>query len=102
VISTAFKTSYRILRREKLYAFINIFGLSLAMACALILGLYLLGELTYDRHFEGYEDVYRIETEMNVEGSATSWALSAPTLGLLLMPSTIRNCLESAGLKLLG
>ena len=41
----------RMLRREKLYAAINIAGLSLGIACCLILGLFLRSELTYDQHY---------------------------------------------------
>ena len=44
------KITLRNLYREKMYAFINIFGLSIAIACCIILGLYLRSELTYDRH----------------------------------------------------
>ncbi len=44
---------FRNLGRERLYAAINIVGLALGLASSLILGLYLRGELTYDRHLEG-------------------------------------------------
>ncbi len=44
---------FRNLARERLYAAINIVGLALGLASCLILGLFLRGELTYDRHLEG-------------------------------------------------
>ena len=40
--------------------------ISLAVACCLILALYLRGELTYDRHFEGHENIYRIVEEFGI------------------------------------
>ena len=54
---------FRNLRRERLYAVINIAGLALGVASCLILGLFLKSELTYDRHFEGHERIYRLENE---------------------------------------
>ena len=49
----------RTLQREKLYAAINIAGLSLGVACCLLLGLFLWSELTYDRHFINHDHIYR-------------------------------------------
>jgi putative ABC transport system permease protein len=49
------KATWRTLYREKAYALINLCGLSLAIACSLILGLYLRSELTYDRHNTRYK-----------------------------------------------
>ena len=50
----------RTLRREKLYAAINIAGLSLGVASSLLLGSFLWSELTYDRHFSNHENIYRV------------------------------------------
>ncbi len=58
--ASALKISFRTLYREKRYALINIAGLALAIACTIILGLYLRSELTYDRHWEGHENIYRV------------------------------------------
>ena len=59
---------FRNLRRERLYAAINIAGLALGIACCLILGLFLKSELTYDRHFTGYEHIYRVVNEFTTGG----------------------------------
>jgi putative ABC transport system permease protein len=78
------KVVLRKLRREKLYAFINLAGLSLAVACALILALYLRSELTYDRHFEGNENIYRIVEEFENRGQLDAFARTGASLGYLL------------------
>ena len=49
------KIALRKLYREKLYAAINVAGLSLGIACCVILGLYLRSELTYDQHNLNYK-----------------------------------------------
>jgi putative ABC transport system permease protein len=78
------KVVLRKLRREKLYAFINLAGLSLAVACCLILALYLRSELTYDRHFEGHENIYRIVEEFENRGQLDAFARTGATLGYLV------------------
>jgi putative ABC transport system permease protein len=46
--------------RERSHALINLAGLAVGFACSLVLGLFLYGEMTYDRHFAGHEHVYRM------------------------------------------
>jgi putative ABC transport system permease protein len=48
----------RNLLRNRVYTAINLFGLSLGFAAALLIALYVRDELSYDRFFPGYRDVY--------------------------------------------
>ena len=57
-------TTLRSLRRDWVYALINIAGLGLGVSCFLILGLYLASELTYDHHVPNHENVYRVAVEL--------------------------------------
>lgn len=75
---------FRKLHREKLYAFINLAGLSLAVACCLILGLYLQDELTYDRHFANHENIYRVVDEFDNRGQLDAFATTGRPLGYLM------------------
>ncbi len=61
----------RNLDRERLYAGINIAGLALGIACCLVLGLFLKSELSYDRHFEGYQNIYRVVNEVTTATTDT-------------------------------
>jgi putative ABC transport system permease protein len=70
----------RTLQREKLYAAINIAGLSLGVACCLLLGLFLWSELTYDRHFNNYQNIYRVVNEFSVAGSHDRFAVTSRAL----------------------
>lgn len=54
------RTSFRVLTKNKFYAGISIAGLSVAMASALFMMLYLQEEWSYDRFNEKPEEVYRI------------------------------------------
>lgn len=58
-----FKIAFRNLIRTKVYSFINIFGLSLGVACCLLLSLYVRDEFGYDRHHQRLNDLYRIDTQ---------------------------------------
>ncbi|MGD9158062.1 MAG: FtsX-like permease family protein [Desulfobacteraceae bacterium] len=78
------KITIRNLYREKMYALINIAGLSLAIACCLILGLYLRSELTYDRHNPKHRQIYRVVNEFNINGKSDSMARTSQLLGPML------------------
>lgn len=78
------KIALRNLYREKRYALINIAGLALAIACCIVLALYLRSELSYDRHNENHEKIYRIANKFNIGGSEDRFAVTSPVLGQML------------------
>ncbi|MDY6984228.1 MAG: ABC transporter permease, partial [Pseudomonadota bacterium] len=84
MFGSAFKISLRTLYREKRYAAINIAGLSLAIACITVLALYLRSELTYDRHYEGHENIFRLENEFMTAGNTDTFAITSQMAGPLL------------------
>src|SRR5262249_6851339 len=75
---------WRNLRREKLYAAINIAGLSLGIACCLILGQFLRKEFTYDRYNLQYKQIYRVVNEFTTGGSTEQFAVTSQMLGPML------------------
>ncbi|OEK03841.1 hypothetical protein BFP97_12000 [Roseivirga sp. 4D4] len=60
MLKNYFKISFRNMLRHKVYASINIAGLSVGITCFLLIFLYLQNELSYDRYHEDAEDVYRV------------------------------------------
>ncbi|HEX9829549.1 MAG TPA: ABC transporter permease, partial [Bacteroidota bacterium] len=56
------KVALRNLARHKLFAFINIFGLSLGIACGVIIMLYVQSELSFDESFTKKDNLYRVLT----------------------------------------
>src|SRR6478752_5325389 len=75
---------FRNLRRERLYAAINIAGLALGIACCLILGLFLKSELTYDQHLKGHEHIYRAVNEFTTGGANDKFAFTSNALGPMM------------------
>jgi putative ABC transport system permease protein len=54
------KTALRLLVRNKVYSIINILGLSIGLACAMLIILYVKDEVSYDRFHTGVDHIYRI------------------------------------------
>ena len=84
----------RTFRRERLYAAINIAGLALGVASCLILGLFLKSELTYDRHYQGHENMYRVVNEFTTAGKTETFAITSDALGPMIAaeyPAVIKS-----------
>jgi putative ABC transport system permease protein len=54
----------RSMMRNKTYSLINILGLSVGLACCLMLSLYILDEASYDRHHQDVNDLYQVTSIM--------------------------------------
>ncbi len=54
-------TALRNVARHKLYSFINIAGLTVGLACAIFIILFVKDQLSYDRWIPGTENLYRVE-----------------------------------------
>ncbi|HXR82818.1 MAG TPA: ABC transporter permease, partial [Hanamia sp.] len=60
----------RNIQRNKIYSFINIAGLSLGLAAAMLIILYVKDEVSYDRFQKNFDNTYRITfTMLNKDGS---------------------------------
>ncbi len=57
----------RTLRRHKGYAFINILGLAVGLACCLLIGQYVLHEWSFDRYHEHADRTFRLVFEEHGE-----------------------------------
>ncbi|MFC2151817.1 ABC transporter permease [Bacteroidota bacterium] len=64
-----FKVSIRNLIRNKTYSFINIMGLSIGMACSILIFLFIIDELSYDKYHNNSENIYRIGIDANLNGT---------------------------------
>jgi putative ABC transport system permease protein len=65
-----FKTAFRNLIKNKIYSIINIAGLSMGLACAMLILLYTKDEVSYDRFLPNVNNIYRIVSKhLNPDGS---------------------------------
>lgn len=58
----------RNIKKHKGYSFINIFGLAIGMACCLLISLWVLDELSYDKFHMNAPYLYRVEQNQNFSG----------------------------------
>jgi len=73
------KIAFRILRKHSGYSLINIAGLSIGMACSILILMWVTDELGFDKFHENAENLYLVANHMQV-GSNT-WYTSPPALG---------------------
>jgi len=59
-----FLTTYRIIRRSKIYTLINLIGLSTGLGIFILVYLYLEFEYGFDQHFIKANNIYRVTTDM--------------------------------------
>lgn len=72
--------------RNKVYFLINLLGLAIGITSSIIILLFVLDELSYDRHNEHFRDIYRICIRGKIQGTEIEAALSNAPLG-----ATIKN-----------
>ena len=75
------KIAWRNMKRNKAYAFINIVGLAIGMACCMLILLWVQDELSFDRFHENGDRIYRIIQDINFSDHSTSWAINQGPLG---------------------
>jgi len=62
------KLAFRNLARHKTFSFINIIGLSIGLACCIIIGLYAFNELSFDKFNVRHSQIYRVDKVTNEKG----------------------------------
>ena len=80
MIKNYFKTAWRNLTRNKISSFINIGGLAIGMAVALLIGLWIYDELSFNTYHKNHDRIGRILIRGNdvKEGPFTSTSLPYP------------------------
>jgi putative ABC transport system permease protein len=79
-----FKVAYRNIRRSKGYSFINIVGLAVGITCCLLIMLYVLDELSYDRFYPNADRIYRVANYGVVNDRIDHTARSSPPVSQTL------------------
>jgi len=68
MLKNYFKIAIRNLLKDKGYSAINILGLATGMACCILICLYILDEISYDRFHRDYQRIYRVISDEKNEG----------------------------------
>ncbi len=81
MIRTYILTAWRNIIKNKLYSFINIFGLTIGLVCAIFIMLYVQDETAYDKHYADNERIYRVESDFNIANKHDRFAIAAFPVG---------------------
>ena len=63
------KIAWRNLVNNKTFSFINIVGLAIGLACFILIALYVLDELSFDRHNRKADRIYRVNSDIKFGGT---------------------------------
>nr|MBP6811716.1 ABC transporter permease [Saprospiraceae bacterium] len=79
-------TALRNLRKNKLHAALNLAGLSIGLACCLLIALYIGSETSFDRYHANADRIWRVTRTFHDQDGAVNLHLSAiaPPFGSLL------------------
>ena len=68
MLNNYFKTAWRNLLKNKVFSFINIFGLSTGIACFVLIASFVYNELNYDKYPKNAKDIYRVHVSLTGNG----------------------------------
>ena len=78
------KIAWRNLLRNKTFSLINLIGLATGLCCFLLISLYILDELSYDRWEKNADRIYRINADIRFGGGDLHMPFTSDMMGQLL------------------
>ena len=82
MLKNYFKIAFRNLLRHKGFSFINVAGLAIGMACCILVTLFIMDELSYDRYSKNSDRIYRVVKDfVNDDGTTLPDATTPPAIG---------------------
>lgn len=84
MLKSYLKITFRNLLKNKVYSAINILGLSLGMAASILIIIYIVDELSYDKFHPQGELIYRVGMQGKMNGNEFKMALSPAPLSQAL------------------
>jgi putative ABC transport system permease protein len=84
MVKSYFKIAWRNLIKNKFFSLINITGLAIGLSCFLLIALYVLDELRYDRFYPNADRIYRINSDIRFGGADLHMPVTSDMMGQLL------------------
>ncbi|CAN5404234.1 hypothetical protein BH10BAC2_BH10BAC2_50270 [soil metagenome] len=81
MLQNYFKIAWRNLRKSKAYSAINILGLSIGMAVAILIGLWIWDELTFNHYHTNHAQLAQVMTTQTFNGETGTGEAVAMPLG---------------------
>ena len=78
------KIAWRNLAKNKVFSFINIFGLAVGLTCCILISLYIFHEISYDKYHKNANNIFRLGTVFIDQGVGEPGANSSAPLGNMI------------------
>ena len=87
MIKQLLKLSLRTLNRQRSYVIMNVLGLSISMACSIIIGIFIFHELSYDQFHEHKDRIFRVGLHGRISGQELRGSFTSSPIG----PAMVRE-----------
>src|SRR5258708_4245617 len=84
MIRNYIKTAFRSLTKNKGFTAINVLGLALGLTTCLLIVLYVVDELSYDRYNTKANRIYRVNEDLKLGNNNVLYAVAMPPLAQTL------------------
>jgi putative ABC transport system permease protein len=84
MITNLIKVAFRNFFREKFYTLLNVVGLAVGIAVSMLIGIYILNELSYDRFHSKADRIYRLISHLEMGSNSFDGNAVFPPLGATL------------------
>lgn len=81
MIKNYFKIAFRNLFTSKVHSFINIIGLSIGMTTAILIGLWIWDEVSFDQYHRNEEHITQLKQHVTINNSVQTWTSMPLPLG---------------------
>src|SRR5215212_4519721 len=71
MLKNYFKIAWRNMKKNKVFSFINILGLSVGLSCCLLIAIYLYHEFSYDTYHKNINKLYQLGTTFIKDGKGS-------------------------------
>jgi putative ABC transport system permease protein len=84
MIKNYLKIAWRNLIKNKTFSLINTVGLAIGLACFLLIALYVIDELSFDKSYKNSDRIYRINSDIRFGGADLHMPVTSDMMGELL------------------
>ncbi len=84
MIKNYFKIAFRNLWKNKGFTAINITGLAIGLSCFILIALYVVDELSYDKYNKDADRIYRVDADIKFGGNELKLAVNSDPMGATL------------------
>src|SRR6478735_9833391 len=84
MLKTYIRLAFRSLLKNKVFSFINVFGLAIGLTCCLLISMYIYHELSHDTQQKYADRLYQVGTRHIMNGKELRTGASPATIAPLM------------------